>query len=246
MLSLAAYADRLSVRPGETIHFHVANEADEATEVDLVRVVCADANPQGPGILLEATDARLTEIEAPTPMPVPCGSYAAVPVLPRPPSNDGIAIVCRIMPTSFGRERTVLHHHDGVSGWSLGLDARGHLCARVGELRLRTEQSLKLGSWAFVWLCIDTNAGLARTGFRSLHHGGPDQRPGARRALPIRRSPRPHPRHPERRSISHAASPRCAIISTAASNTLPCSAGRWTIMSSMHSPMAGPRPLARR
>ena len=50
MIPLAAYADRLSVRPGETIRFHVANDTGEEVTARLARVICADANPAGPGI----------------------------------------------------------------------------------------------------------------------------------------------------------------------------------------------------
>ena len=53
MLPLTGYADRLSVRPGETIRFHLANATGAEVDAKLVRVVCADANPTGPGILLE-------------------------------------------------------------------------------------------------------------------------------------------------------------------------------------------------
>ena len=50
MMPLAAYADRLSLRPGETIRFHVANATGSPVTPRVVRVVCADANPAGPGI----------------------------------------------------------------------------------------------------------------------------------------------------------------------------------------------------
>ena len=42
MLPLAAYADRLSVRPGETIRFHAHNATDAPVEGRLVRVLCAE------------------------------------------------------------------------------------------------------------------------------------------------------------------------------------------------------------
>ena len=60
MLSLAAYADRLSVRPGETIAFQVANDTGKPVTATIVRVISADANPAGPGIQVEAVDAPIT------------------------------------------------------------------------------------------------------------------------------------------------------------------------------------------
>ncbi len=66
MLPLAAYAEKLSVRPGETIRFHVANATDAPVTAALVRVISADANPAGPGIRLEpVASTGLGEIATP-------------------------------------------------------------------------------------------------------------------------------------------------------------------------------------
>ncbi len=79
MLPLAGYAEKLSVRPGETIRFHVASDRPEPVEASLVRVICADPNPVGPGIRQEAIAAQISEVERPTAQSVPLGSYAIVP-----------------------------------------------------------------------------------------------------------------------------------------------------------------------
>ena len=50
MIPLIGYADRLSVRPGETIDFKVSSQGPAPFEASLVRIVCADPNPAGPGI----------------------------------------------------------------------------------------------------------------------------------------------------------------------------------------------------
>ena len=85
MLPLAAYADRLSVRPGETIRFHAHNATDAPVEGRLVRVLCADANPAGPGVQLEDIESKPAKDE-PGPQQVPHGSYgglaARAPCLP--------------------------------------------------------------------------------------------------------------------------------------------------------------------
>ena len=56
MIPLIGYGDRLSVRPGETIEFKVSSQNPAPFEASLVRIVCADPNPAGPGIQ-EATVA---------------------------------------------------------------------------------------------------------------------------------------------------------------------------------------------
>ena len=57
MLPIAAYADRLSVRPGETISFKVSSTIEGPYAARLVRIICADANPAGPGLQEEPVAA---------------------------------------------------------------------------------------------------------------------------------------------------------------------------------------------
>ena len=79
MLPLAGYADRLSVRPGETISFHVANATDAATTARVVRVLSADPNPVGGGVQTAAIPADgLRVVSAPAAQTTPRGSYAVV------------------------------------------------------------------------------------------------------------------------------------------------------------------------
>ena len=79
MSPLAGYPDKLSVRPGETIKFHIASQLAEPLTARLVRVICADANPAGPGIKLEPITAEPKQLAAPQKQTVPRGSYAVVP-----------------------------------------------------------------------------------------------------------------------------------------------------------------------
>ena len=62
MTPLAGYADKLSVRPGETIRFHVASQVTEPVAARFVRVICADANPAGPGIKLEPVASQPKQV----------------------------------------------------------------------------------------------------------------------------------------------------------------------------------------
>ena len=78
MMPLAAYADRLSVRPGETIRFQVANSTGAAIDARLARVICADANPAGPGIQVETVESAITKLAEPAPRSSPQGSCVQV------------------------------------------------------------------------------------------------------------------------------------------------------------------------
>ena len=82
MTPLAGYADRLSVRPGETIRFHVATDRTEPVTASVIRVISADANPAGPGIIEEAAEVPVKVVAAPTAQRVPLGSYGEFPSSP--------------------------------------------------------------------------------------------------------------------------------------------------------------------
>ncbi|CAJ1942336.1 unnamed protein product [Cylindrotheca closterium] len=77
---LAAYTNKLSGRPGDTIQFHVSCQSNSNTPIHtrLVRSICADPNPKGPGILEEDASQWFppTQFQG-RHQPIPCGSFAA-------------------------------------------------------------------------------------------------------------------------------------------------------------------------
>jgi N,N-dimethylformamidase len=48
-MKVLGYSDRISVAPGETIRFHISCEGPKTFRADIVRVICGDENPAGPG-----------------------------------------------------------------------------------------------------------------------------------------------------------------------------------------------------
>lgn len=56
---LAGYADPLSGRPGDTIEFKVSSLSPHPWQATLVRVLCADPNPAGPGMIEEVLPVDL-------------------------------------------------------------------------------------------------------------------------------------------------------------------------------------------
>ena len=49
MMKITGYSDRISAVPGETIRFMVNSEAGKRYRTDIVRGICGDENPDGPG-----------------------------------------------------------------------------------------------------------------------------------------------------------------------------------------------------
>ena len=49
MMKITGYADKISAVPGETISFMVNSEIKNNYRADIVRLICGDENPDGPG-----------------------------------------------------------------------------------------------------------------------------------------------------------------------------------------------------
>ena len=49
MLRITGYTDKCSVRPGDEVSFHIHSELNESYDVQMVRLIHGDTNPEGPG-----------------------------------------------------------------------------------------------------------------------------------------------------------------------------------------------------
>ena len=138
MLPLTGYADRLSVRPGETIRFHLSNATGADVEAKIVRVVCADANPAGPGILLEPVATTPVRCGSATEQRSPQGSYARIESPARCFGAGGFSVTCLVHPTRLAGARQAIASRAGAgaaSGFVLAIDEEGRLCASLGDGR---------------------------------------------------------------------------------------------------------------
>ena len=170
MIPLAGYADRLSVRPGQTIAFSLANATGQPVTAKIVRVICADPNPAGPGIKTEPVDADLAHRTQPQAWPVPIGSYAEINVPWQDVAGSFEAI---IKPTRRkDGHRMVIAARPGH--FELALDSAGCLVANDGKGReavVAVDHPLPLHRWAHVWLAYDRQAGTLEAGWTAAGIG---------------------------------------------------------------------------
>ena len=161
MTPLAGYADRLSIRPGETIRFHVSNGTNtEVAPPSVVRVISADPNPAGPGIRTVAVDAAVRTIAPCAPQSAVPGSYGVAKlgdVLEGLRSLTVVATICPTRIAGVGRPiLTALSRRGG--GFGLALAKDGSACASIGGsdgvTSVSTGKSLPDGAWARVWMTL--------------------------------------------------------------------------------------------
>ena len=180
MLPLAAYADRLSVRPGETIRFHIANATGEAVAARIVRVISSDANPAGPGIQLEDVDTQIARLAEPGPSQAPLGSYAIVDGLEQWLSGASFTLTCRVFPTHLGaRRQALITRSDEAQHRGIGLmiDSDGRLRGSMGSgdafEEVRSAHTLTEQRWHSVWLRFDAEMSELQIGHAAFGSGAP-------------------------------------------------------------------------
>ena len=52
-IKLFGYSDKISVRPGDRLQFHVNADGTETAQAQLVRLIHGDQHPSGPGVIEE-------------------------------------------------------------------------------------------------------------------------------------------------------------------------------------------------
>jgi len=163
---LIGYAGKLSIQPGEPVDFMVSSEFDEY-EVEIVRLIHGDNNPDGPGLKTEAIDAAVNQKYPGRRQETHTGSYLRVD--DPPDVGHGLTLQAWIWPTTpaDGRIQGVITHWSpDQGGWGLFIDGDGHLSLKVKgvageEGELRTERPLRSRQWYFLAATFDAESGEA-------------------------------------------------------------------------------------
>lgn len=108
MLPLAAYAERLSARPGSTLRFHVANATGADVHAAVHRVLCADPNPAIGGVMTEVVPLEVVTIAPAQAQRVPLGSFARLGPEGMLAELAACTLSLRLMPTLHLARRQVV------------------------------------------------------------------------------------------------------------------------------------------
>jgi N,N-dimethylformamidase len=159
-LPVTGYADRWSVKPGETIRFHIATDNPRKFGARVSRVYCGDPNPGGPGYRETDMPCALDGVHAGHPRPITRGSWMEVPRLLLP--HHGWDLELLIFPTV--EQDATLVTLDGEMPVTLGL-VGGAACAKFSDAVLQCDRPLTLHRWHRLWLSFasDGYAMLSQT-----------------------------------------------------------------------------------
>lgn len=187
VLPITGYLDRLSARPGERLAVKVSAQAAGDYEASVLRIRCADPNPEGPGLRYEPQDFGLQTHYPARRQAIDRGSYALVPadaafVQPR------LAVAARVQPWLLRDGWSTLFscRDEEGRGWSLSASSAGLRLEYLGvDGRAATADlpaALKRRRWYRVWAGFDATQGRLAVGCRALE-GDLDLQESAEAAL---------------------------------------------------------------
>ena len=164
-IPIAGYADRWSVGQNENIEFKVSSQFSKPYSVRLVRIVCADPNPDGPGIIEEDMSSVFSGEFSSRKQDVQLGSYGIVLVNRRLSHPGGYTIAVTIWPTlvDAGVQGILcLQDESGNRLIELRINSVGQVAAVIEERsgsshEYATGLTLRERAWYTICLCVDRN-----------------------------------------------------------------------------------------
>ena len=163
-MDIVGYADRFSVRAGDTIRFMVSCKLP-SYQADIVRLIHGDLNPEGPGFkekLVQNVGTFSGQFQK-----LVIGSYAVVPdhaLLRMKESFTLLAWISSTTPTKDSQGLLTKWSDSSGTGYGLVLDGDNGLTLWIGGSdgrveRISTGVPLRRGVWHFVAASYDSSTG---------------------------------------------------------------------------------------
>ena len=135
-MRVTGYSDRISVAAGDTIRFMVSCDEHQSYRADLVRVICGDCNPDGPGFREEVIACDANGTYNGRHQPIRAGSYVRTTGSPDLSSLQGFTVAAMIWPTTPKKGEQVIvscWSAEESAGFELLIDRDGALALRLGN-----------------------------------------------------------------------------------------------------------------
>ncbi len=134
-LAIVGYADRMSVRPGDTLKVMVSCEAGAGSyRARLVRLICGDDSPKEPAYKEQPIEHPANGAYPGRRQRINAGSYVLVPASPPLESVTSFTLQALIWPTTPGRgPQTLLARRAESAGYALMIDEGGALALSLGD-----------------------------------------------------------------------------------------------------------------
>lgn len=160
-IPLIGYADPLSGRPGDTIEFKISSHSAAPYRARLVRIICADPNPAGRGLVEEEVDANFAGTYRSRLQSFAPGSHAEVAARGMFRDAASCSLVATVWPTiPHGQRQCIISCIGNESSFDLYIDENG--CGASLGVNVRTEVStgepLRERAWYRIYASYDHRA----------------------------------------------------------------------------------------
>lgn len=166
MLRITGYSDKYTVCPGDQMEFYINSEHEEDFEVQLVRLIHGDTNPDGPGYKEEEISADCNGNYKGRNQKIHGGSYVIIP------QNDlmnveSFTLQAYVFPTTpdKGRQGLLTKYVEGENtGFGLFIDKNSCLELKIGDgsgqvFKLSTKKPLMRKVWYLIAASYDARSG---------------------------------------------------------------------------------------
>ena len=170
MLRITGYSDKYTAFPGEEIKFYVNAEKNENYEVQIVRLIHGDTNPEGPGYKDEEVGAECNGNYQGKNQRIHGGSYIVIPQHDNL-NLESFTMQAYIFPTTPDKGRQGIFtkfNEEDKKGYGLFVDENGCLSVEIGDgsqvTKVTSEKKLLRKVWYLVIATFD-----AKTRRLTLH-----------------------------------------------------------------------------
>ena len=175
-LPITGYLDNVSGRPGDSFDVKVSAQGVNKYKADVVRIICADPNPVGPGLKYESQNFELAEFYPARSQCIDLGSYGEVPA-----SSCFIApnmlIGLLVQPGILRNSSSVLASSQNLDGdgWILELSDQeikfSYKSTDAPVESIAVTISMRCSSWYHIWAGYDVLEGRLLLGCQSKSDG---------------------------------------------------------------------------
>ena len=166
MLRITGYSDTYTAFPGDKIKFYVNSEKNEGYDVQIVRLIHGDTNPEGPGYKEEEIGAQCNKSYQGRNQKIHGGSYVVIPHDERLNAKS-FTLQAYIFPTlpEKGKQGILTKWNEtDKSGYGLFIDENSCLSVTIGDgagqvMNLSSEKKLLGKVWYLVAASYDAETG---------------------------------------------------------------------------------------
>ncbi len=169
-VKLFGYASKISVKPGDTVDFHVNADGCSQAQAQLVRLIHGDQHPDGPGLIEEEIHCEGNGEWGVRKQYTQLGSFLEVADPEGRLALEGSLTICAYVFSSLplaGLRQALIGrwHNQRNIGYGLGITQHGHLEFWVGQGDevdyVKAEVPLLPEHWYFVAVSFDAASGRA-------------------------------------------------------------------------------------